>query len=127
MLVEVRKILFPTNLLSDIFLKECAEEGIVVPNSQIQGILIEGDTSPKVAIQFMTANPDTPVEVPLSQQFILSAMIVACRDFNVPLPRYAEKTFMKHDKGLALVITLNISTHSTNKQTHAAHGLETRH
>ena len=42
MLVELRKLIFSKQALTQAFLKECKEEGIKVPNSQVQDIKIEG-------------------------------------------------------------------------------------
>ncbi|PHS74714.1 MAG: hypothetical protein COB59_11925 [Rhodospirillaceae bacterium] len=127
MLVEVRKILFPLNILGKSLLKECEHEGLQVPNSQIQGIKIEGDEHPKITLQFMTAHVDAPVEVPLSTHFVLSAMVITCIDHHVPLPRHATKSFKIYAQGLALVITLGIPACEDEKPTHAAHGIEAHH
>jgi len=127
MLVEVRKILFPLDILGEALLKECAQEGIQVPNSQIQGVKIEGDEKPKITLQFMTANVDAPVEVPLSTHFVLSAMVITCIDHHVPLPRYATKSFKAYTQGLALIITLGIPAHDDEKPTHVPHSIEAHH
>jgi hypothetical protein len=80
-----------------------------VPNSQIQSIKIDGEESPKVTLQFMTAHEKSPLEVKLSQQFVLSAMVHTCMSLNVPLPRYSDKSYKKHEKGLGLIVTLGIT------------------
>jgi len=116
MLVEVRKILFPLEDLQNALLDECADEGIEAPNSQLQGLKIDGEESPKVTLQFMTAHEETPVEVPLSQQFVLTAMVRSCIEQHVPLPRFSKKSYKKHDTGLALIVALKIpALESTTK------------
>ncbi len=105
MLVELRKLIFSKKGLTQAFLKECKEEGIKVPNSQVQDIKIEGENPIKVAIQFMSANPDQPIEIPLNEHFVLSSMILMCGELGVPLPRHANKVVKRQDDGLAMVIT----------------------
>jgi len=109
MLIEVRKILFPLEVLKQSFLNECKVNGIEVPNSQVQNIKINGEKSPKVIMQFMTANPDAPIDMPLSENFVLTSMILTCRDYLIPLPRLAEKTIQAHNDQLAMVISHKVT------------------
>ncbi len=111
MLTEIRKLIFPKDVLQKALLHECKSAGIEVPNSQIQDIKITGERPVRVVLQFVTAHVKRPMEVPLSEHFVLTAMVVTCRKYGIPLARYSTKSIEIHDQGLAMVMTMDIKTH----------------
>lgn len=125
MLHEVRKLLFSEDVILRALLDECVAQNIHVPNSQVQAIKIEGyhgsaqadgeaDGSRvgkgRVILEFVTANPDKPQAVALNEHFVISALILACRQHNIPLPRSAAKHLQMTDKGLALTVAMRSET-----------------
>lgn len=114
MILENRELIFPEKVLRYALLSQCLAEGIDVPNSKIQDIiLIDPVTkhgSPKVHLEFMTADSKKPYVVPLSEQFVLTAMILVCQDLGVPLPRNGEKTLRLTESGLAMAISMQVKT-----------------
>ena len=117
MLIEVRKLVFSDDLLQRALVKQCATQGIEMPNSQIQGVLIfggdESDDKFKLILQFMTADAKRPHEITMSEDAVLSALIATCKSFSVPLPRSAPKQLQKTKQGLAMVITMTMDTPAT--------------
>lgn len=114
MLIEVRKLVFSDDLLQRALLKQCAAEGIEVPNSQIQKVKVFGAGESvdkiKVILQFMTADPKKPHEVTLAEQSVLASLIATCKRFSVPLPRSAPKALQLTKQGLAMTITMTMDT-----------------
>ena len=114
MLVEVRKLVFSDDLLQRALLKQCAAEGIEIPNSQVQKVKIYGagevDEKSKVVLQFKTADPNKPHEVALSEQSVLTALITTCKSFSVPLPRSAPKGLQWTSQGLAMTMKISMDT-----------------
>lgn len=110
MLTEIRKLIFPKDVLQEALLHECKSAGIEVPNSQIQDIKMTGETPVRVVLQFVTAHVKRPLEVPLSEHFVLTAMIVTCRKYGVPLARYSKKSIELHEQGLVMVMRMEIKT-----------------
>jgi len=112
MLLEVRKLIFSDDLLQRALLTHCAKEKIDVPNSQIQKIRVNAkpNAPTSVVIEFVTADPSKPYEVNLNEQFVLTAMILACKAYRVPLPRDAVKIIQVTDKGLAMMVSMKIDT-----------------
>lgn len=111
MLIEVRKLVFSDELLQQALLNLCEKEGLEVPNSQIQKVRFtpaKPGGKASVVIEFVTANPDKPFEVNLSEDFVLSAMILSCKEFGVPLPRDASKSIQLTDQGLAMIVSMKI-------------------
>ncbi len=109
MLIEARKIIFPPETLGEILLDFCHNEGVNIPNSQLQHVKIGNTNRESVVMQFITANPKQPAEVPLNEAFVLSAMINGCKKYRVPIPRAADKTVTKTNQGLAMQIVLKVS------------------
>jgi len=112
MLLEVRKLVFTADLLRQALLSHCAREKVKTPNADIQNIRLtptpNGTTS--AVIEFITANPNKPYELNLDEQFVLSAMILACKVYGVPLPRSAKKSLQLTDQGLAMTVSLRLET-----------------
>lgn len=114
MILESRELIFPDNVLRYALLSECLAERINIPNSQIQKINFLNATDdhnrPRVELEFITANPKKPYKVPLSEQFVLTAMILVCKDLGVRLPRSGVKVLCLREKGLAMQMTMKIQT-----------------
>jgi len=115
MLFDVRKLIFSDDLLQEAVLEHCRREGVEIPNTQIQTFRFIGKSGKgsKVVVEFVTADPKRPFELTLNEQFVLTAMILACKANHVPLPRDATKTIQMTDKGLAMAISLRIDTPPT--------------
>lgn len=113
MLIEVRKLIFSDDLLQTALLKQCATQGIEVPNSQIQKVKVYGAGAAqapiKIIMQFMSANPNKPIDVTLREDVVLTALIAMCKRFNVPLPRNAAKTLQLTNQGLAMVVSMSMN------------------
>lgn len=113
MLIEVRKLIFSDDILQKALLKQCATQGIEVPNSKIQKVKVfgAGDAAApiKIIMQFVTADPNKPVDVTLREDVVLTALIAMCKRFNVPLPRNAAKTLQLTNQGLAMVISMTMN------------------
>lgn len=113
MLIEVRKLIFSDDLLQRALLKQCASQGIEVPNSQIQKVKVFGagdaEGPIKIILQFVTANPDKPHEVTLNEEVTLTALIMMCKRFSVPLPRSAAKKLQLTNQGLAMVVSMSMA------------------
>ena len=112
MLLEVRKLVFSDDLLRQALLSHCTREKVKIPNTDIQKIRValkpNGTTS--AVIEFVTANPNKPYELHLDEQFVLSAMILACKVYGVPLPRSAKKSLQLTDQGLAMTVSMQLET-----------------
>lgn len=109
MLIEVRRIIFPPEMLGEMLLTHCRNEGVKVPNSQLQNVkLVDGEATHAV-LQFVSANPDAPVEIPLNETFVLAAMLASCRDYHVPVPRAAEKSTKVTSQGLAMQLVMKVN------------------
>lgn len=115
MLIEVRKLVFSDDLLQAALLKQCAAQGMEIPNSKVQKLKIFGaspdaqqDTPEPVRIvmQFVTADPDKPYEVTLDEDLVLTALIAKCKCADVPLPRSAPKHLQLTNQGLAMIVSL---------------------
>lgn len=119
MLQEVRKLLFSEDVLHAAILDECAAQNVSIPNSPLQGMRVTGYRAPvpgaalqndSVVLEFVTANPDKPYEVALDESFVIGALIMACRNHGVPLPRGATKKLQMTDNGLALTLSFRRDT-----------------
>ncbi len=114
MILESRELVFPDNVLRFALLSECLAEGIDVPNSQIQKVnfidAVNSRNRPRVELEFITADPRHPYKVPLSEQFVLTAMILLCKDLGVRLPRDGRKMLCLREKGLAMQMVMTIQT-----------------
>jgi len=112
MLLEVRKLIFSDELLQQALLGHCAREKVIVPYSKIQKIRIinPSNGTVRVLLEFVAADPNKPFEVQLDEQFVLTAMILACKVYGVPLPRDATKALQHTDQGLAMTISMRIGT-----------------
>ena len=123
MLLEVRKLLFSDDVIERALLDECALQKVVVPQSHLHGVRVDGYRAPtgsmgvdgttskgRVVLEFDTANPDKPYEVVLNEHFVISALILACRKHGIPLPRDAQKYLQMTDRGLALTLSLKMET-----------------
>lgn len=112
MLIEVRKLVFTDDLLQQALLDHCEAEGVDVPNSQIQKVRFIGKPgkAASVVVEFVTADPDRPFERHLNEDFVLAAMIRACKDNRVPLPRDATKKLQVTDQGLAMTVSMKVNT-----------------
>ncbi len=114
MILESRELIFPDQILRYALLSECLAEGINIPNSQIQKINFvdsaDGRKRPRVELEFITADPKRPFKVPLSEQFVLTAMILVCKDLGLRLPRDGSKILCLREKGLAMMMSMTIQT-----------------
>jgi len=110
MLLEVRKLVFSDDLLRQALLAHCAREKVKVPNAGLQKIRFTPKPNGTISavLGFVTANPNKPYEIHLDEQFELSAMILACKVFGVPLPRSANKTLQLTDQGLAMTVSMKL-------------------
>jgi len=63
-----------------------------------------------VVMEFVTADPSKPYEIHLNEQFVLTAMILACKVYGIPLPRHATKTIQHTDQGVAMTVSMKIDT-----------------
>jgi len=134
MLHEVRKLLFSEDVILRALLDECRAQNMPVPNAQVQGIKVEGyhAAAPaeaavtgnragngagkgRVILEFVTANPDKPHAVVLNEHFVVGALILACRQHGIPLPRSAAKQLQMTQKGLALTVAMTSETPSKTK------------
>lgn len=117
MLIEVRKLVFSDDLLQRALLKQCAAEGITLPNSKLEKVKVFGAGQStdkiKVILQFMTADPKRPREITLNDQSVLAALIATCKRHNVPLPRSASKALQLTNQGLAMTVNLTLETPGT--------------
>lgn len=104
MLQEVRKIVFPKETLIQYLVKECAASGVEVPISPVEGLSVEGGAPMTIGLLFATAQGANSIHVPLSEAFVLGAMIGACRDYKIPLSRSAEKGLQMHKDSLAMTM-----------------------
>lgn len=112
MLLEVRKLIFSDDLFRQALLAHCAREKVTIPNSQIQEVRILNppDSPTSVLIEFVAADPNKPFEVQLDEQFVLAAMILACKVYGVPLPRDATKALQHTEQGPAMTVSMKIGT-----------------
>lgn len=112
MLIEVRKLVFSDDLLQQALLNHLKVEGVDVPNTQIQKVRYTAKPggASLVVVEFVTADPKKPYEVHLKEQFVLTAMIMACKAYNVPLPRDASKTIQLTEQGLAMTVSMKVKT-----------------
>ncbi|MBL4615548.1 MAG: hypothetical protein JKY27_11835 [Magnetovibrio sp.] len=112
MLLEVRKLVFSDDLLQQALLNHFKIENIAVPNTQIQKVRFSANTgkASSIVVEFVTADPKKPYEVRLNEQFVLTAMIMTCKTYGVPLPRDATKTLQLTKQGLAMTVSMKVDT-----------------
>lgn len=104
MLQEVRKIVFPKDVLIQYLVNECKASGLEIPASPAESLLVEGQDPIKVSLKFATAPGAKPVVVPFEEAFILGAMIAACREYKVPLSRSADKGLQAFKDSLCMTM-----------------------
>ena len=104
MLQEVRKIVFPKDVLIEYLVKECKASGLETPNSPVEGLSVEGGSPMSVGLLFATAQGAQSIHVPLGEAFVLGAMIAACRDYKVPLSRSSDKGLQMHKDSLCMTM-----------------------
>jgi len=71
---------------------------------------IVSDNTPeglKVVLRFVSSNPMEPFRVILSENDILEALIGACREAKIPLPRRANKYLQVQKDSIALAVGLS--------------------
>ncbi|MDH5488694.1 MAG: hypothetical protein OEX17_02075 [Rhodospirillaceae bacterium] len=117
--VDVRKIIFSNRELRLILPRFCRDKGIQLPDSPMQDFeimrpdgknRIVSENTPeglKVVLRFVSANPMEPFRVILSQNDILEALIGACREAKIPLPRRANKYLQVQKDSIALAVGLS--------------------
>ncbi|MCW8914428.1 MAG: hypothetical protein OQK24_01090 [Magnetovibrio sp.] len=112
MLLEVRKLIFSDDLLKRALLGYFHEIDAEIPQSAIQKIRFVGTPGENalVIVEFMTADPQKPYEINLSEAEVLTAMISSCKEYRIPLPRNAAKTIQHTKQGLAMTVSMKVDT-----------------
>ncbi|MDH3335127.1 MAG: hypothetical protein OEL50_00660 [Rhodospirillaceae bacterium] len=117
--VDVRKIIFSNRELRLILPRFCRDKGIQLPDSPMQDFeimrpdgknRIVSENTPeglKVVLRFVSSNPMEPFRVVLSENDILEALIGACREAKIPLPRRANKYLQVQKDSIALAVGLS--------------------
>ncbi len=116
---DVRKLIFSNRELRMILPRFCKENGIQVPDSPMEafdiiepgsGKRVVSDTMPeglKVVLRFTSSDPHSPFRVHLAQSQVLEALIGACREAKIPLPRKAQKFLQAKGDTIALTLGMN--------------------
>ncbi len=117
--VDVRKIIFSNRELRLILPRYCRDKGIQLPDSPMQDFEINqpdsnkrivSENTPeglKVVLRFVSSNPMEPFRVILSENDIVEALIGACREAKIPLPRRASKYLQVQKDSIALAVGLS--------------------
>ena len=117
--VDVRKIIFSNRELRLILPRYCRDKGINLPDSPMQDFemikpsdsqRIVSDNTPeglKVVLRFVSTNPMDPFRVVLPETDIVEALIAACREAKIPLPRRANKHLQAQKDSIALAVGLS--------------------
>ena len=58
----------------------------------------------KVILHYTSHDPNNPLRVQLTEDQIMEAMIVLCKQEGIPLPRRGQKFIQKHKDTMALTI-----------------------
>ena len=113
---DVRKLIFSDKELRLTFQKFCRERQIgpqEVPVERFelveakQNDVVATEHSPstlKAILHFTSHDPSNPLRAHLTEDQILEALISACRELHIPLPRRGRKFLQKHKDGLAMTI-----------------------
>ena len=116
---DVRKIIFSNRELRLILPRFCRDKGIQLPDSPMQDFeimrpddsnRIVSENTPeglKVVLRFVSPNPMEPFRVVLSERDIVEALIGACREAKIPLPRRANKYLQAQKDTIALAVGLS--------------------
>lgn len=117
--IDVRKIIFSNRELRMILQKYCKEKGIQLPKSPLQNFeIIRPDDSNRVIsentpeglkfiLNFVSSNPNEPFRIHLTEDDVIQALIMACREAKIPLPRKANKHLQPQKDAIALSIGMN--------------------
>lgn len=117
--VDVRKIIFSNRELRLILPRYCRDKGIQLPDSPMQDFeimqpdsnnRIVSENTPeglKVVLRFVSSNPMDPFRVVLAESDVTEALIGACREAKIPLPRRANKYLQAQKDSIALAVGLS--------------------
>lgn len=114
---DVRKLIFSNKELRLTFQKFCREKAIgpqevpvesfeIVEASGASGRVVSEHTPEgmKAILRFTSHDPNNPLRAHLSEDQILEALISACKELHIPLPRRGTKFLQKHKDGIAMTI-----------------------
>ena len=113
---DVRKLIFSNKEVRLTFQKFCREKAIgpqevpvesfEIVDASSAGRVVSDNTpeSMKAILKFTSHDPNNPLRAHLTEDQILEALIAACKELHIPLPRRGKKFLQKHKDGIAMTI-----------------------
>ena len=113
---DVRKLIFSDKELRLTFQKFCREkqigpqevpvESFEIVEANGSGRVVSENTpeSMKAILKFTSHDPSNQLRAHLTEDQILEALIAACKELHIPLPRRGKKFLQKHKGGIAMTI-----------------------
>jgi len=112
--IDVRKLIFSKTELRDTFEDYCRRKGLVNAMASIENyelVTLKSSDLEKeslsVTVNFVSPNPKRPITADLIEDEIVEALVTACKQLNIPLPRKGHKYIKPYKEGLMMTMGLN--------------------
>ncbi len=104
---ELRKLVFTADELKSAVFDYCLRNGVRIPQSPIDELLVEDSDSGFLTMRFSSPDLGDPKLVPLGRDQVGAALIKYCSVNKIPMPRTAKKVLKVDDGEVAMMISLN--------------------
>jgi hypothetical protein len=102
--LETRKLEFTEAELQSALVSYALRRERELPESNVDDVIIGAGNNPTVTLNYVPDEPGGESAVEFAGSEVAAALILYCRDHEIPLPRDARKVLVEEDGGLSMIV-----------------------